>query len=274
MALFIVVGVVAGFIIDRYAPKVYRSEAIIRSNNLSINIVVGQIEKLNNLCKIKNYHELSSQLNISELEAEKISSIQVYYGLLTRNDLLRHSEQPMHYVRKYSWDDTSLIASKFAKIVVEVLDENVYADLTPGLLHFISNNTFGHRLNTLRVEQLKSQIAYTEKEIATLQQIQSTSTSKNNASVQLELSGALQKSEQVQLHETINSLYQLKIELEREYMLFTQPTTVISDFSKAYTPTVGLYDHIGRAVLAIAVLGFAALLLWDNRKKRLHLQQK
>jgi hypothetical protein len=275
LALFIAVGVVAGILLDRYIPKVYRSEAIVRSNNLAINIVVDNIEKLNNLCKIKNTQELSTQLNISDLEAEKICRLSASYGLLTRSDYFRNSEQPMYYVREYEWDDTTMIASKFVKIEVDVLDENIYAKLMPGLLHFISNNSFGHRVNTLRVDQLKSQIAYTEKEIATLQQIQTTNTSKNNTSVQLGLSGVIQKSEQVQLHETINKLYHSKIELEREYMLFTQPATVISDFSKAYTPTVSLYSYIVRATLIIIALGLAALLLWDrNRKERRRLQKK
>ncbi|MDR2815017.1 MAG: hypothetical protein LBB79_10255 [Prevotellaceae bacterium] len=274
MALFVAIGAVAGVIKDKHTPKIYRSEAIIRSNNLAINIVVGNLEKLNNLCELKNYHELSSLLNISEADAEKISSISAYYGLLTYASYLRDNEQPAHYAKKYVWDDTAIIVSKFVKIVVEVFDESVYASLTPGLLHFISNNTFGHKVNLLRVEQLKSQIAYVEREIATLSQIQTNCASKPNASVQLELSGTLQKSEQVQLHEATNKLYTLKAELEREHTLFTQPATVIADFSKTYRPVVGLLGHIAVASGVTVVLGLVALLLWDNRKKRRRLRKK
>ncbi|MDR3188968.1 MAG: hypothetical protein LBT94_07285 [Prevotellaceae bacterium] len=268
LALFIALGVVVGVVMDRRIPKIYRSEAIIRSNNLETNIVADHIEKLNNLCRLKGYHELSIQLNISEHEAEKIHSLSAYYGLLTHTDLLRGNVQPLHYAKKYEWDDTSIVVSRFVKVMVKVLDEDVYVNLTPGLLHFISNNTFGYKMNTLRVEQLKSQIAYTEQEISTLQQIQAAYTSKSSSTVQLELSSTLRKSEQVQLHETINKLYASKKELEREYTLFTQPATVITDFSKTYRPTVGLYMNIAKASIAIIIVGLIALLLWENRKKQ------
>lgn len=268
LALFVAVGIVAGVVLDRRIPKVYRSEAIVRSNNLAITIVVDNIKKLNNLCNLKNYQELSQQLDISEADAGKISGISAEYGLFTYKDYLRNVEQPLYYARKYAWDDTTMIVSKFVKITVKVFDESVYATLMQGLNSFIGNNVFGYKVNELRVEQLESQIAYAEHEIAMLQQIQATYTSRNsNASVQLELNGALQKSEQVQLHETINRLYQQKISLEREYTLFTQPTTVVSDFSKTYQPTVGLFQRIVRATLVSALLGFAVLLLWETRKK-------
>jgi LysM repeat protein len=275
IVLFAALGVAASIIMDKRTPKVYRAEAIIRSNNLAITIVADNIGKLNNLCTLRNYRELSRLLNISELDAEKIHSLSTRYGLITYKEQLHVSEQPMYYAKKYKWNDTTLRVSKFVKIIVEVSDENVYATLTPGLLHFIGNNSFGQMVNTLRVEQLKSQIAYTEHEISTLQQIQATYISKgSNASVQLELNGALQKSEQVQLHETINRLYQLKIEFEREYTLFTQPATIVSDFSKTYRPTVGLLKRSVVTSSAAVLLGLVALLLWDTRKKMRRRRQR
>lgn len=268
VALFVAIGIAAGVLLDKQAPKVYCSEAIVRSNNLAIPVVVDNISKLNNLCRQRNYRELALQLNISELDAEKISTLSAQYGLFTSNDRLNHSEQPLYYAEKYAWNDTTLTASKFVRIVVEVFDEDIYPTLMQGLLTFISNNAFGYKMNLLRVEQLKEQIAYVEKEIATLQQVQATYTaSSNTPTVQLDLNGALQKSEQVQLHEAIDRLYYSKISLEREYTLFTQPATVVSDFSKTYRPTVSLLKRTTATSAVTVALGLMALLLWENRKR-------
>ena len=104
--------------------------------------------------------------------------------------------------------------------------------------------------------------------MATLQQVQATYTaSSNTPTVQLDLNGALQKSEQVQLHEAIDRLYYSKISLEREYTLFTQPATVVSDFSKTYRPTVSLLKRTTATSAVTVALGLMALLLWENRKR-------
>jgi hypothetical protein len=269
LLLFIAAGLVVGTIRYKSMPKIYRSEIIVRSNNLPINLLVEDIAKLNTLCVLQDYNELSALLNISELDAAKIQRLTPLYGLYLPNRVIQNADgQPMYYTKKFAWRDTLMIASSYLKVQADVLDENVYANLTQGLLYFLTNsNAYGHKVNTVRMEQLKSRIEYVEHEIGTLQQIQATQTEKVNATLQLELTGSLQKSEPIQLHEAINDMYNTKINMEREVALFPQPITLIADFSKSYRPVHSSIFYMLWDAAAIAAIGFIALLLWDNRKQ-------
>jgi hypothetical protein len=267
LLLFIAAGLVVGIIRYGSTPKIYRSEITVRSNNLPINLLAEGIAKLNILCALQDYNELSALLNISEFDAAKIQRLTPLYGLYLPNRSTQNTDIPTYYAKKFTWRDTLRTASSYFKVRVDVLDENVYANLTQGLLYFLTNsNAYGHKINTVRTEQLKSRIEYVEHEISTLQQIQATQTAKTNTSLQLELTGSLQKSEPIQLHEAINNLYNEKINMEREVALFPQPITLIADFSKSYRPIHGLMFYMLWDAAAFAAIGLIALLLWNIRK--------
>jgi hypothetical protein len=268
LLLFIAIGLAVGAMRYESMPKIYRSEITVRSNNILINLFVESIAKLNTLCALQNYNELSELLNISELDAAKIKRLTPLYGLYLPNRGTQNIDQPMYYTKKFTWRDTLLIVSNYFKVRVDVLDENVYTNLTQGLLYFFTNNNiYGHKINKVRMEQLKSRIEHAEHEISTLQQIQANQTAKANTSLQLELTGSLQKSEPIQLHEAINNLYNEKINMEREAALFPEPITLIADFNKSYRPIHGLIFYMLWDAVATAAIGLIAVLLWDTRKQ-------
>jgi hypothetical protein len=267
LLLFVAIGAGVGAIYYNRTTKVYRSEAIIRSNNLASNIIVASIEKLNNLFLVGNHQELSRLFDMSEVETAKICHLSTYYGLLPKRSI--NIDQPVCYASDNLRDTAAgLMPSKYLKIVAEVLDEDIYPKLMSGLLSFINSSAFSNELNVLRVEQLKTQIAYTEKGIAALLYLQATPPSQNVAApIRLELNSSTKKSEVVQLQDAINELYEKKIELERELTLFMNPTTVISDFSKVYRPVNSLRTYVLLGAAATFVFGLIVLLLLDNRKK-------
>ncbi|MDR0712011.1 MAG: hypothetical protein LBF67_06685 [Prevotellaceae bacterium] len=267
--MMVAIGIGGGALCYDLSIKIYRSEAIIRSNSLASNIIVGNIESLNNLFRSGNYAELSSLLRISKSGATKISRLSVYYGLLPVESNSNTLNQPVYYVSE-DWHDTAagLIPSRYIKIVAEVFDENVYPQLTSGLLTFISRNSFNSELNTLRVEQLRSQITYIEQGISTLRRLQATPTPYNTTFPPvLELNSSPKKGELVQLQDAITSLQDKKIEIERELALFAQPVTVIADFSKVYRPVNNRLTYMLLGAIIAFALGLTALLLRDNRKK-------
>ncbi|MDR1341947.1 MAG: hypothetical protein LBK18_01680 [Prevotellaceae bacterium] len=275
LLLFVIGGAVVGVTVYKFLPhsKVYRSEAVIRSNNLASSIIVDNIKKLNGAFLEKDRQDLSSLLNISESDAKKISRLTLYYGIAPTGAADNSGlGLPAYYVRSNLIDTISNTVSKYIKIVADVLDEDVYAKLTPGLLYFLNNSAFGQELNVIRVEMLKAQIAHADQGIATLLQQQalviSTQNNKSNSlPLQLELSNSPQKSEVIQLQEAIDGLHGRKMNLEQELALFAQPIVVIADFNKTYRFASNLSVYMLVCSAIVSVLGLAALALWESRKK-------
>ncbi|MDR1022972.1 MAG: hypothetical protein LBL94_06870 [Prevotellaceae bacterium] len=275
LSLFVIGGVVVGVAAYKFLPqsKVYRSEAIIRSNNLASSIVVDNLKKLNGAFIEKDRKDLSSLLNISESDAKKISRLRLYYGVWPNGSFGDNGlGLPAYYVRSNLIDTISSSVSKYIKIEADVFDEDVYAKLLPGLLYFINNSTFGQELNVIRVEMLKTQIAHAEQGMAALLQQQalviSTQNNKSNhLPLQLELSSSPQKSEVIQLQEAIDELHGRKIGLEQELALFAQPVVVITDFSKTYRFAHKLYIYMLVCSVVVSAFGLSTLALWEVRKK-------
>jgi hypothetical protein len=55
--------------------------------------------------------------------------------------------------------------------------------------------------------------------------------------------------------------------MEREITLFSQPATLVADFSKTYCPINGLMFYSLWTTAFTVVIGLIALLLWDRHKQ-------
>ncbi len=269
LALICLAGMALAVVLYTNAPKYYASSAIISSNSMESSIVISKLENINYLLNHKNYGELTALLGISESDAANIKSLTGYYGVMHRMGGSGMNNLPVHYIKEFDWQDTSLeISSNYFMVKALVYNEEVYPALSQGLLRYVGNNAFGLQANTLREEQIKSQIDNTKREIEAVQQaIQSYGLNNKPITIPM-IGGEKQKSELVQMQEMLSRLYQHQQALERSNALFLAPATMLSDFSKTYRVANGLIkNYVAPALVASFVLGLAGLLLWDNRKK-------
>ncbi|MDR1341948.1 MAG: hypothetical protein LBK18_01685 [Prevotellaceae bacterium] len=271
LSLLAIAGAATGAALYKFLPQFYRSEAIIRSNNLASNIVVGNIERLEALFLGQNSQELSRLLNMSESEATKIRRLTPYYGIMPHGQNADGLNVPAYYICSNLIDTISDGISKYIKIVADVTDEDIYPKLMQGLLYFINSSYFCKELNIVRVDLLKAQVAHAERGIITLQQQQAAFTKQGSSMpslpLQLELNKTPQKGELIQLQEAIDGLYSKKVNLEQELALFAQPAVIVTDFSKTYRFVHGLHTYMVAGAAAAFALGLAALALKENRKK-------
>ncbi|MDR1417329.1 MAG: hypothetical protein LBJ57_07935 [Prevotellaceae bacterium] len=272
LSLCVMVGAIVGIAFYLLAPKIYRSEAIIRSNDLASSIVVDNIKKLSSSFRGEDKQDLSRLLNISESDTKKLHSLKVFYGLVSSTAGGNDLGLPAFYVNTDKIDTVSNVITKYIKIVADVLDEDVYPKLMPGLLHFLNSNAFGKELNTVRVELLKSQIAHVDRGIEILLQQQAvlaTQKEKNNniSSLPFQLELNSQKNEVIQLQESIDGLHSRKMALEQELGIFSQPIIVVTDFSKSYTLAKKLSIYMILGAAAAFTLGLIVLALRENRKR-------
>lgn len=84
--LSISVMIVLGFVIDKYKPKTYKAQMLVRPYFDSKYQLVNSISYFNALLKNENYSELSSIFEISEEETNNLLEFEINPGPETEND--------------------------------------------------------------------------------------------------------------------------------------------------------------------------------------------
>lgn len=262
LALFVIVGAGIALIFCKATPKFYASSAIVSSNSTATTLVIDKLKTLNFLFSSKQYGQLASILSLSESEAAQVKSLKGYYGVIHKGNT-----QPAYYVENFNSRDTTLrISPNYFKVIAQVYNEDIYPALSKAIVNYAGNSSFGQQANALREELVKEKIANTDREIAALQQAMA-SHSATNKSIAFPVVNETKKSELVQMQEALTLLYERKSELTRQSTLFTDPTTVVADFSKTYVPANRNRFYVATSAALAFALGLIGLLLWDNRKK-------
>ena len=149
--LLSLIGLGYGINIYFTGDKQYESDMTISSGKMTNTFYSGLIFKLERLVELDGFDELSSKLNISVEDAEKISSITyadyLYYDILEDENLLKDSTQTITVTER-----------PFFRIEAKVTDVSIFPQLQAGIEQYLRNNPFAVRDRDVRKLILRTQI--------------------------------------------------------------------------------------------------------------------
>jgi len=264
---FSILGGFVGYMFFQSTPRFYSSEMVARSNSMNNSVIVNSINLLNDLFDNKNYTALSGYLFTSSKEAEKIKSIEAFYGIdINRDKIADYVDYNNIYNPK---DTTQKRLPDVFYLRISVYDENIFSSVRDGIKKYISTNPFILKNNDIRMQQAKSMIEEYKEEIKkldSLQKVQYFEVPKMQKAGSSQMV-VLNEREMKLYHEDIIKLYSRKQYLERELSINPDPITVIQDFTQLSKADNPLVKFLKFWVIIFAVLGFSISILWQFRSK-------
>lgn len=268
---FSIIGGFVGYYFYNTTPRFYSSEMVARSNSMNNSVIVNSINLLNDLFENKNYNALSSYLGTSSKEAEKIRSIEAFYGIDINKDKIADF---IDYDKTYNPKDTTQkrLPDVFY-LRINVYDETIFSNVRDGIKKYISTNPFILQNNEVRVRQAKSMISEYQSEISkldSLQKVQYFEVPKMQKGGNSQMI-VLNEKEAKLYHNDILSLYNKKLILEKDLVLNPDPITIIQDFTQLSKAENPLIKFLKTWVIVFAILGLLSSLLWQFRSKTWYL---
>lgn len=264
---FSIIGGVFGYLLFTNTPRFYSSEMIARSNAMNNSVIVGSINLLDDIFDNRNYNALGAYLGIPVEKAEKIKSIEAFYGIdLNHDKLVDYVDYEKIYNPK---DTTQKRLTDIFYLRISVYDETVFTSARDGIKQYLNTNPFvleNNRVRTLQalslINEYKNQII----KLDSLQKVQYFEVPKlqkagNNQMI------FLNEKEARLYHGDIISLYNRQLGLEKELMLNPDPITVIQDFTPLAKADNPLIKFLRIGILFFAVLGFFLSIIWQFRTK-------
>jgi len=264
---FSIIGCFVGYFFYINTPRYYTSEMVARSNSMNNNVIINSINLLNDLFENRNYSALGNYLGISSSKAEKIKSIESYYGIDLNKDKITDF---VDYDNTYNPKDTTkrrLTDVFYLKI--SVYDENIFTSVRDGIKKYISTNPYILQNNEIRKLQTQKLIEEYNKEISkldSLEKVQYFEVPKMQkfGSNQLVI---LNEKETKLFYEDIIKLYNKKLSLERDLSINPEPITIIQDFTQLSKAENPLIKFLKIWVIVFAILGFISAFLWQYRNQ-------
>ncbi len=262
---FSIIGGFVGYYFYNTTPRFYSSEMVARSNSMNNSVIVNSINLLNDLFENKNYNALSSYLGTSSKEAEKIRSIEAFYGIDVNKDKIADF---IDYNKAYNPKDSAQKRlSDVFYLRISVYDESIFKNLRNGIKKYISTNPYILENNEIRTNQIKSMIDEYQNEIYKLDSLQKVQyfevprmqkISSNQMIV-------LNEKESKLYHYELIGLYKKKLELEKDLTINPDPITIIQDFTQLSKAENPLIKFLKTWILTFAILGLLFSLLWQLR---------
>lgn len=259
-AIFIVLGIAAGFTIDQYGKKYYRTEMIVKSHT------IGNIEAIRKL----NSWNIATVFN--EDEQELIKEIGATYVLDVNEDGIWDVVEDIESAMSEEIDTTIAKQRYYGVFSVQALvyDTTVIMSLKEKAFNYLENNKRVKDLNTIRLKQQEKLIPILQKEMADLDSLKKYKYFEDNA---LELGKSLtgdmfmlNKGETKLYHLDVLELYKQQQSLERALYLHQDPFEIIVDFSIPTVEENTITKEVFRFVKYFIVLAFILIGLFDQRK--------
>lgn len=262
---FSIIGGFVGYFFYSITPRFYSSEMVARSNSMNNNIIVNSINLLNDLFENKNYSALGGYLRTTPKEAEKIKSIEAFYGIDINKDKIADF---IDYNQTYNpKDSTQKRLSDIFYLRINVYDETIFSNVRDGIKKYISTNPFILQNNEVRIQQAKNMISEYQSEINKLDSLQKVQyfevprIQKGGNSQMI----VLNEKESKLYHNDILNLYYKKLALEKELILNPDPITIIQDFTQLSKAENPLIKFLKTWIIVFAILGLLFSLIWQLR---------
>ncbi|MBI9065681.1 MAG: hypothetical protein JEZ09_00235 [Salinivirgaceae bacterium] len=255
-ALFIVLGIIGGYISHKVTNLYYHSE------------MIGYSHTINNIEVIQSINNWNYTSEFTEDELEKIKTIGATYLLDINGDGNWDMVEDLKNLDKM---DTTImkqrIYGKFC-ILVEVFDTSMIAKINTKVIDYLSKNKRVIERNQIRLQQMEEIIPKLKNEIAELDSLKRMEYFEKNKPTTAKLGDMilLGEKETKLYHQDVLALVREQQKIERDLFLNKDPFEIILDFSvptKEENNVMALMITFAKISL---LLGFLVILFFDQRK--------
>lgn len=278
LAVFIFAGVAVGGLLYITGKPYYKTHMLVRANVADHFFYVTLINA--NLApeNIATSQDLAQRLSIPTNMAGQINSIRACYAIdLNKDGLPDVLDEKNRYF--YSSD-----SSKAAKILpgsfyidVQVYSPEVLPYIRQSIMDIISKNEYIQRHNVRRLEAVEEQIAYLHQQQYRFDSLQQYEYFQKERSKRSAGSGQLlilNEQNQPLYHTDLITLNNQILENNTLLQLYSEPITIIQDFSVTSRRKNSLMFYAKPLAIAFFLIGVVSLIIWDYRKTLVRLYRE
>jgi hypothetical protein len=257
---FVLLGGCVAFLFFKTSERQYTSTMMAQANVLTNNYVIDYV---NQLGEIKNPLVRARVLNISIFDSKHVAGLHAFYGIDTNNDGI-----PDYINTKTtSKIDTSLRrVPNIFYVQVTVSEESIFSSISGRIIETLKSNPHLVERNRVRIEQLRERIAELEGQYQLLDSLERYEYF-NSERLMLKSTGQMlvlnEKARQL-YHDPLLSIRNSILSLQQELALYSEPITIIQDFSALSIADNPFTYYVIRCVLIFLVLGIIFLLIRHN----------
>jgi hypothetical protein len=167
VSIVVVICALTGYGLERYSPKVYSSQMLVKPYFDSKYQLISNIDYFNSLIENDDYEKLTTIFGISKAEAEKIKSFEIESGPESDNEKIQEYSRFLKTIdstlaEDISFDDflenRDIYASSIYKIIINSTKKDIFKTLEAGL-----NSSFENTYSEKKMKKRDSLI-YIEKQ--------------------------------------------------------------------------------------------------------------
>jgi hypothetical protein len=263
-------GVAVGGVLYVTGKPYYSTHMLVRANTADnfyyVTLINAHVAPEN----IENSRDLAKNLGVPEHIAKQVNSIRACYAIDLNKDGLPDA---MDEKNKYIFSKDSAKAAKILHgsfyINVQIYSSEALPYIRQSIMNIISKNDYIQHQNTRRLEEVKEQIAYLYQQrhrFDSLQQYEYFQKERNKRTVGSGQLLILNEQNQPLYHNDLISLNDRILANNTVLQLYSEPVTIIHDFTETTRRKNSLMFYAKPFVIAFLLLGFVSLLIWDYRK--------
>ncbi len=267
LAISIILGLVASYILKQSEKPLYESEITFRNNTIENADMISYFNRLGSMITKKSNQEIAILLSISDSEASDLIELATYWVIDINNDEI---PDYVDYKDKHNPADTVNVRMP-DRFVVEVasLDPMNLRNIKEGLIKYAKKHPLAETSNRQRIKRLNELIDRANidiQELDSLQKVKYFEETRRRISEGGQI--VLLQEQPTQLfYKDIQTLYNQKQAFEKELALYPDVVSVISDFTPSSTRVNTAFYYSKITVPLAFLLAIVLLLLFKNRKK-------
>lgn len=265
LLIFVVLGLVYGIFKVSTGRNYYSSNMLIRSNAVSSFELKIKLDEFNNFFAQANEFSdkvLREELNMDSISLSNIKGINSYYGI----DL--NADETIEYFdlkENHNLSDTINIRDKnYLLVQAEIYDPTVLPEFQKNFISYLNRQPLLVKENKQRLENIKKLIDGYDLEIMYLDSFQKVNYfTPNQPSISMEQNQILLGEARKQfVHGAKFAITEDKDEIISDYTVFSDPVTVINDFSLAVKQENSSLFGVIKDVIIFGLFGFIVLVVW------------
>lgn len=275
---FIFAGIAVGGVLYLLSKPYYSANMLVRANVADNFFYVSLINT--NLApeNISSLHQASLKLNIPEDIVEQIKSVRACYAVDLNKDGLPDAIDEKN---KYIFSEDSSQAAKILLgsfyINTQVYSPEALPYIRRSVMDIIDKNSYIQRLNARRLEEINQQISYLHQQqyrFDSLQQYEYFQKERDKKRVGNGQLLILNEQSQQLYHNELISLNNRILENNTVLQLYSDPITIIQEFSETPGRKNSLIFYAIPFIIAFLLGGLLFLIIRDNRKTLVRLYRE
>lgn len=265
LLIFFALGLSYGIYKVSTGENYFSSNMLIRSNAISSFELKEKLDEFNNYFNQSNEFSneiLRNELNMDSVELSNVLGITSYYGIdLNENDIIDYYDTDESH---NAADTINIRNDKYLLVKVDINNPQVLQKFQKGLLRHLNELPLLTRINNQRLANVGALIESYDLEMLYLDSLQRTTYfEENKASITMERNQImLGESKKNLVHGYKFNISERKEEIINEYTVFTEPITVINDFSLAVKQESSSIVTILKDIIIFLFMGYLVIVGW------------